>query len=69
MKTFEYTCRDGGGRAVRGAVEAADRAAAVRALSARGLAAVSLSERAAPRRGRPLAALRWALPCATAALA
>ncbi|MCL1921883.1 MAG: hypothetical protein FWG50_12565 [Kiritimatiellaeota bacterium] len=71
MKTFEYTCRDGGGRAVRGAVEAADRAAAVRALSARGLAAVSLSERAgAPARRARRAALRWwALPCAAVALA
>ncbi|MCL2104305.1 MAG: hypothetical protein FWH21_04520 [Kiritimatiellaeota bacterium] len=44
MKTFDYTCRDAKGSIRRGRLEAPDRAGAVRALKARGLAAVSLSE-------------------------
>ena len=73
MKTYDYTCRDAKGGIRRGRLEAQDRAGAVRALKARGLAAVSLSEGGAasradapPTGGGMRRALLWAAPCAAA---
>ena len=51
MKNFVYTARDSSGAAKSGMVSAADRAAAVREIRARGLVPLSIEEGAAPAGG------------------
>jgi general secretion pathway protein F len=63
MPTFAYTARDSGGRAQRGALEAASRRDALRIISARGLRPVDVSEQnGAPSSAAPGRAPAPSLP-------
>ena len=67
MKSFTYAARDMSGALKQGSVEAADRAEAIGLLKAQGLAAVSLTEDAAPR--KPGSNIRFAVYSGASAVA